>query len=753
MEHGVAGGAVGRCGQDGMRQRDAGRRQKAGAAGTSTFSDVLAQRSSGGDDPANGSGGETDRDAGTDQIAQRHVFREPHAPETADEESTTSTGWTTWRTASLKALSDSTLAGDIRTITKKTLELSLFQNHEDFAGFITTALAPVDGMKFPEFYALYTRICHALPAEWRDQWITVATQWLAMQRFTRVDMFPTLHGEKSVRSAVMTEVLTKIGERAERGETTSVLILAAALGQDGLDLATQLELKKISRAMYSIEQRDIFAYETWPSISAPRVDVVTGTGLKSEDNFDVVMGTWLLTHAHESDIHKVVQEASAALAPAGLMVFAEHVHNTRARRAVSIAHDYVNKLVDARQLVHVQEYVNETGTYTCVVLTATAANGTRAPLLLRQMPTASAPVFLYYDDGQRYVPRATPVAMVHIPPHQKSYRLGLTGVYCWIVQGKNGTQLYVGSSRHVLVRGAESFGERVGERRDRAHFVVIASLADLKTSTINMIKEAGCLNLAMLDLLKLMMERLAIKEAMERHGAHCLNRTAETFTEGGRGAFEWHAFSGAFGAKDFEWRHETLSAVGDAGRREHMSDGLHSIEAFVGSVGAKDFQRRRGLLANIHNEDHRKKAEYGLSKMEAANLPSATLAQQQHQEGTQGAAAAALLESRLVLRVKRRNGIKNGDTMCIMPLHPNHSGLLADLRTATKTGWVEICGGVFRRHQSRPTAHWCRGNKEIKETQQCSKRADVTKEGGEYAPCGVTFQRRRCDSAGKITWT
>ena len=48
--------------------------KKAGAAGTSTFSDVLAQRSSGGDDPANGSGGETDRDAGTDQIAQMYVL-------------------------------------------------------------------------------------------------------------------------------------------------------------------------------------------------------------------------------------------------------------------------------------------------------------------------------------------------------------------------------------------------------------------------------------------------------------------------------------------------------------------------------------------------------------------------------------------------------------------------------------------------------------------------------------------------------
>ncbi len=48
--------------------------KKTGAAGASTFSDVLAQRSSGGDDPANGSRSETDGDTGPDQISQMYVL-------------------------------------------------------------------------------------------------------------------------------------------------------------------------------------------------------------------------------------------------------------------------------------------------------------------------------------------------------------------------------------------------------------------------------------------------------------------------------------------------------------------------------------------------------------------------------------------------------------------------------------------------------------------------------------------------------
>jgi hypothetical protein len=183
---------------------------------------------------------------------------------------------------------DDTLVGEIRSAT---LELPLFLDHGDktFAGFLMAAFAPVDGMSFSEFYGLYSKIGQAVPCQARDQWIEGVGPWLVRQSFTRDDMFSTLHGDGSVRAAVTTEVISVIAARAARGETTCVCNLGCGIGQDGTDLSTLLDAKDIHRAMYKITQRDIFGYVS-PSLFHPRTELVTGTGIKSADKFDVILG-------------------------------------------------------------------------------------------------------------------------------------------------------------------------------------------------------------------------------------------------------------------------------------------------------------------------------------------------------------------------------------------------------------------------------------------------------------------------------
>eukprot|EP00802_Teleaulax_amphioxeia_P001810 Tamp_01812.p1 GENE.Tamp_01812~~Tamp_01812.p1 ORF type:complete len:1494 (+),score=242.23 Tamp_01812:44-4483(+) len=707
-----------------------------------------------------------------------------------------------WRTASFKALVDSTLIGKITAIRNKTLELPLFRQYHDFAEFLTTALAPVNGMSFREFYGLYRLVSRAVPSRHRDVWLATAVKWLAEQAFSLEDMFPTLHGEGSVRRAVIAAAMPTIMERARRGVATRVCILGSALGEDGVELWKMLEAQAIDKALVTLTQRDIVEFARPHPFRLP-VEVVPGLGIKSGDKFDVILASWVAGLTNVDEIHQLVHAVCTALTAGGALFFGEHRRNHAGRRALTAARHYVSELADLGAMTNVHEKGDEEGGYACDVLTGTALERDARALVMPQMMTPQQqPLYAYGDDGDDYVREERPLATVSICALQQSVTLGMVGVYWWSLLVSGAMRFYVGSSRDIHTRSRKSFHERNEQAHSQADRIVIVSLRDVSPSVVALLTNEDCWNPSMLDALKFMMERTAILEGMHRHPEECQNLTANTFsvlddTDIFHGMYDGSdtsqrllaagaiadpskrgkvrdsivaagAVAGMYDGSDTSQRLLAAGAIADPSKRGKVRDSIVAAGAVAGWGGrVVDTAARLELAQEISDPAKREHTTQVVQMAAARHTATSTIVQDVARGGESAMTGAKMLSERRETRIRRRNeqndGNPSGLVMCLKPVHREHlPALQTDIAIEAGGQLTPVCAGVQRGTLSgRCSEHMCLGDPprfkpsgrpKVSRGSQFQRCSVVRTDDGQFSPT-VRYKRYVKDQEGEWAWT